>query len=143
MSASALRWYIIHLAARHKTRECYFLTRKFFLCCCLAARWMKVSRNPHTRTRPNQQSREREEKEEREVHQPLFPLLFPTSLPPPVSSGPSVSKTSLLTPRPKDGADGKTTHRRHHGAPEENKQPAFERCNAKKSSGRGDDAKTA
>ena len=33
MSASALRWYIIHLAARHKTRECYFLTRKFFPCC--------------------------------------------------------------------------------------------------------------
>ena len=32
MSASALRWYIIHLAARHKTRECYFLTRKFFPC---------------------------------------------------------------------------------------------------------------
>ena len=52
---------------------------------CLAARWMKVSRNPHTRTRPNQQSREREEKEERiERSANLSSLLFLLpSLPPP------------------------------------------------------------
>ena len=32
-----LRLTFIHPAARQKTRECYFLTRKFFPCCCLAA----------------------------------------------------------------------------------------------------------
>ena len=51
-------------------------------------------------------------------------------------------KETLRAPQPQDGADGETTHKRHHGAPEENEQPAFERCNARKSSGR-DDAKTA
>ena len=37
-----LWWYIIHLAAKHKARECYFLTRKFFPCCCLAARYPAI-----------------------------------------------------------------------------------------------------
>ena len=72
-----------------------FLPENSFLVVCLAARWMKVSRNPHTRTRPNQQSREREEKEERsERSANLSSLLFLLpSLPPP-------SAPVLLTERP-------------------------------------------
>ena len=88
-------------------------------------------------SQPAKQGERRKRREDREVCQPLFPPLPPPFSSPSLSSGPPVCKTSLITPRPQDGADGETTHRRHHGAPEENEQPAFERCNAKKSSGRG------
>ena len=60
-----------------------FSYQKILSLSCLAAGWIKVSRNLHTS--PNQQSRGREKKEERKERSTgLSSLLFPlTSLPPP------------------------------------------------------------